>query len=169
MSRILAVPAVLCVLAGALLGVWGWSERDQSRDRVDEEQADAGPVIEDGLFSPQPGDVADFEADVCSTLLSATRLDPAVGPFGPGGPAMPPGAGTTLPPSPEQLVAALQSILQPNIVSGLPSLDRPDIRAGIVAQSEAVLRASQAGRDITSDPEVAQTALSLGQALDEVC
>ncbi len=168
MSRVLAVPAVLCVVVGALLGVWGWSERDQSRNRVDEEQADE-EVVEGGLFGSSPDVMADLEAEVCATLLSATRLDPAIGPLGPGGPTLSPGAGTTFPPSPELVAAELEAIIQPALVSGLPSLDRPDIRAGILAQRDAVLRASRAGRDITSDPEVAQTALSLGQALDQVC
>lgn len=168
MSRVLAVPAVLCVVVGALLGVWGWSERDQSRYRVSEEQVDE-QVVHGGLFGSGPDAMADLEADVCATLLSATRLEPAIGPLGPGGPTLLPGAGTTFPPSPELVAAELVAILQPALVSGLPSLDRPDVQAGIVAMSDAVLRASRAGRDITADPEVAEAARSLGQALDQAC
>lgn len=164
-SRGLAVPAVVCLALGVVLGVWGWGQRDEARARIvpQEEVIEVG-----GPFGPGAIDAGQRRDDVCALLLTASRLEPPPFLVGPGGIGTPPtGPETTI--STNLLGVALSTVLDPSVVVGLPGLDRPDVRAAIEGERRAIDIAVADGDDITVDPEVVRSAAVLGQAIGGVC
>lgn len=164
-SRILAAPAIACVLLGVALGAWGWGHRDEARARIIPE----ADIDDGGLFGAPPVNGPDPVAQTCALLVSASRLQPPdPGSFGldPFDPSTVP---ATPPPSPGEVAGALIAVLAPELVYGVPGLDRPDVIAAVEAERRAIVAVSAAGGDITTDPEVAAAAADLSLALDPTC
>ena len=157
-SRALALPAVACLVLGAVLGVWGWGQRDEARARIVPEEE----VVEDGgLFGPAPLPDGERLAQTCASLRAASRVErPPVDPLG---------TGPDSPADPILTGFALMAVLDPDIVLGLAPLDRPDVRSAIEDERRAVDVVVSGGGDVTSDPEVARTAAVLGLTLDGTC
>ena len=157
-SRALALPAVACLVLGAVLGVWGWGQRDEARARIvpEEEVVEGG-----GLFDPAPLGDAERLAQACASLRAASRVERP--------PADGLGVGPEAPADPIVTGFALMAVLNPELVLGLVPLDRPDVRAAIEEERRAVDLVVSGGGDVTSDPEVARTAAVLGLTLDGTC
>lgn len=157
-SRGLALPAVACLVLGVVLGVWGWGQRDETRARIVPEEE---VVEDDGFLAPPPFDEAAQLEQTCATLRAASRLEePPVGGLG---------VAEGVPQDPALTGFVLMTVLDPNIVVGVTPLDRPDVRAAIEDQRQAIDRALSTGVDVTTDPEVLRTAAVLGTALDGTC
>lgn len=161
-NRALMVPAVLCLVVGAVLGVWGWGERDAARARIIERV--------DRHDGPEGGPFFDFspEEEACLALYSAASLQvPAGGPVPPfpGGPGDP-GPGDPVGESERSLVA----VLDPATVAGVPGLDGdPDLAQAMAVLQDALVRALDEGREPRSDAEVRFAAQELGRVLNDVC
>ncbi|HXH55922.1 hypothetical protein [Iamia sp.] len=176
MNRLLALPAVLCLVLGVLLGVWGWGERDTTRARIVAEVDDPttfGPADEEAsIFGPASGDQEEQTEAVCTLLLDASQLRGPLNGFAPGAPEPVPGepAASSVPAvSPLEEAAAIVGVLDPQIVTGLPRLAEPDVVIAIDRQREAMQRILLDGRDPSTDPEVLAAASQLEAALHGVC
>ena len=170
-GRAMAVPALVCLALGVLLGGWGWTQRDAARDRI--------IVVEDGgdggFFSPPP-EVSEEQRRVqaCSLLLAASRVqapDFATFGFGPTEGGFDPQAPTvsTIPPPPAAVASSLVSVLDPEIVTGVPALEVPEVVLAISSERAAIEVVLAAGGDITTDPEVLRSAQRLGEAISGTC
>lgn len=157
-SRGLALPAVACLVLGVVLGIYGWGQRDETRARIVPEEEE----VEEGFLAPAPFDEAARLEDTCVTLRAASRVEqPPLGD---------PAAGEAAPPEDPALTGfTLLTVLDPDIVLGLPPLDRPDVRAAIEDERRAIDVVVSSGGDVTSDPEVIRTAAVLGLTLDGTC
>ncbi|WCO68594.1 hypothetical protein PO878_07610 [Iamia majanohamensis] len=156
MSRALAVPALVCLVAGVVLGVWGWAGRDDARDRIRPEQE----VDDEGLFAP-PADEGERRDRACVVLRAAAEVE--IPPLGAD-------AGTvSLPDSPAATTAALLAVLDPDRVEDVAALDRPDVRAAMAAQRRQVERVQAAGTDPAADTGVRDAGRDLERVLDGPC
>lgn len=173
-NRLLALPAVLCVVLAAVLGTVGWEGRDESRARAADE--DLRREVEEYLLPPASGDYQP-EADVvriqaCDALFRAATLDRTVGaggldpavPLDPGVPADP----TVTLPAPEA-ARALVNMLDPIVVVGLPGLDDPAVLEPMARLRDQVDAAVAAGTDPFTSPVVQGAAQELGMVLATRC
>ncbi len=163
-SRVLAVPAILCLALGAVLGVWGWGERDAARARIIPEQEEVVVGGGTSIFAPS-FDEQSLEDQTCEVLRAASRVEPPyVGPTGPDG------SPSSLDPNASAaLTSTLLAVLDPVYVAGIPGLDRIDLTTAMAAQRDAVERVQQRGGDVTTDRRVEVAGQELGRTLDEVC
>lgn len=155
------VPAILCVVVGALLGVWGAGDREDSRTRIIEQgggrdQDDDGG----GLFDPEPvGDAyLQARAGSCQALFLASDLRlPESGP------------GVLDPSDAEEQARSLTYLLGPQVVAGIPGLDVPEVHAAIEALRSELRGALDEGADPRQDPGVQAAADELGRVASERC
>ena len=91
-----------------------------------------------GLFAPGPGAIDEVlrREQACASLLAASRVEsPPLGDLGVGE-----GTVVTAPVDPGATSTAfvLMAVLNPDLVTGLPDLDRPDVRDAIDDERRAV-------------------------------
>lgn len=176
LNRLLAVPAVLCVVLAGFLGVWGWEGRDESRARAADE--DLRREVESLLGPPVSGDYHpedDFlHLQACDTLLRAATLDRTVG-AGAIDPLAPDPAVTTLPSDPTntlpavEAATALRNMLDPIVVSGLPGLDEPEVHAAMAHLRDQIDGALAVEHDPFASPNVQGAAQELGNVVFVRC
>jgi len=182
-NRLLALPAVLCLVLGGVLGAWGWTQRDEARSRIIPAEDDEGgffgrrgrPADEEppvgGPFAEQDDGTNRF----CFELDAAARLDVTLlrfiatdpGPSGPGGPAAPTSVVTDVT-DPVSLGRTLVAILDPSAPE-IYLLDGPDPTVRMGEMGAAVETALAAGRDPLTDAEVRQAAAALLPIVAELC
>jgi hypothetical protein len=176
-NRLLALPAVLCLVLGALLGVWGWGERDAARARIVPE-LDAPSIFgspneeeDPSILGPASFDRDEQTEAVCALLLDASQLRGPLTGFAPEPEPVPgePASSSVPAVSPLEEAAAIVGVLDPQIVTGLPRLDRADVVAAIDRQRTAMQRILLDGRDPSTDPEVLAAASELEASLSGVC
>ncbi len=165
-TRLGTVPAILCVVAAALLGGWGWGARDASSDRARDEAArrEAFEVSDGDLFGGvERSDPVEL---TCAALIDAALLQPPTDPttyFGGEGSV------TTLLSSTIDGAWMLVGILTPEMVAGLPGLDHPDLRDAIVGLRSALQAALARTAEPFADPDVIAAAAGLRGALIGRC
>lgn len=174
-NRLLALPAVLCLVAGGLLGAWGWSQRDEARAKIR-----SAPVVPDdgGFFDHGPDPRSGTgRRMVCDALFDAANLRVPAGGAGLGpiftesSPSGPSGSSGPSGPSPEEVAAAEQimATLDPYTVIGVVELEQPEVLSAMADQQAAMRRALQAGRDPSIDPRVLDAASNLELVLTTTC
>jgi len=169
-GRILVAPALVCLLLGAGLGVWGWTQRDASRARMVEEadaaaEADLADVYVDG------GPVFDPRAWACQNLLSAGALETPSS-TGAYGYPLAPATGdtvTSVEVPPAQIASELITMLGPEQVTGIVGLDVPEVQAAMAEMRAAVIEASSTGVDVRIDPTVNDAAVALLDVVVPIC
>jgi hypothetical protein len=167
-TRLGTVPALLCIVAAALLGGWGWGAREDSADRAREEDAQRPPEEGDSLFSGP--DAPDQRELSCGVLVDAAMLQTPADPFalfGPTGPDA--GPATTLATSGVDTAWTLVGLLQEDLVVGIPDLDHPDLVAAILGLRSTLQAALTRTAEPLSDPEVVAAAATLRTALVDRC
>ena len=179
MNRLLALPAVLCVVLAAVLGTVGWSGREESQDRAAAE--DLRREVEEYMIPPVSGQYSPDEdiirLQACDALFRAASLDrtvgAGVGALDPGMPVDP--AVTTLPadptvtlPAPEA-ARALLNMLDPIVVVGLPGLDEPEVLDSMARLRGQVDDALAVDHDPFASPNVQAAAQDLGAVLATRC
>lgn len=166
---LLALPAVVCLMAGGLLGTWGWGQRDEARAKIR-----AAPVVPEdgGFFDVGSGSGDDTHRQmVCGALFDAADLRVPMG----NGLGLGPLATEAGPPSPETTPVEVESaeiimeVLEPYNVYGVEGLDQPAVVAAMAAQQDAMRRALRAGRNPANDPDVLDAASNLGLILITTC
>lgn len=166
---LLALPAVVCLVAGGLLGTWGWGQRDEARAKIQ-----AAPVIpeDEGFFDMGPGSGDDTQRQmVCGALFDAADLRVPMGSGLGLGPlateAGPTSSGST--PADFESAQIIIEVLEPYNVYGVEGLDQPEVVAAMAAQQDAMRRALRAGRNPADDPDVGDAASNLGLILITRC
>lgn len=160
MSRLLVGAAVACLLLGALLGVWGWGERDAARDRVRAEAAAARAEAEAEVFGGE-----DRAAVACAAVTAAAELDPGrFDVFAPPGVTVDPDDPSDPVPSSEVddpgslgslEIGTLVALLSPETVDGVFGLDSPETRDAMDRLRIALETSERSGtEDVAADPEV---------------
>jgi hypothetical protein len=178
-NRLLALPAVLCVVLAAALGLVGWQDREESSDRAAAE--DLRREVETYLG---PGATGDYQPDqdilrlqACDALFRAATLDRTVGAgVGALDPAMPVDpAATTLPADPTVTLPApeagraLLNMLDPIVVVGLPGLDEPAVLDPMARLRQQIDGALAVDHDPFASPNVQAAAQELGAVLATRC
>lgn len=165
-GRVLVAPALVCLLVGGLLGAWGWTQRDASRERMIVQADERAEEEFESLVSGVEGPAFDPHLWACESLLSAAALETptSTGAYGlPTDPATgEPAPSVTVPPA--QLAAELVTMLGPEQVTGIPELDAPEVQAAMAELRAVVVDASAAGRDVRTDP----AAIGAGAVLADV-
>lgn len=184
------IPAVLCIVAAALLGGWGWGARDDSSATARVEADRRSDDDEGGLFSglEEPdGPGGEVERDpvtaTCDLLISAALLEPPLDPFALFGPLGPDGGSddegddgsededpvTTLAPSGLETAQALRDVLREDLVTGIPELDHPDLVAAVDGLRGALQVAASRTAEPLADPDVIAAAAALRSELVGRC
>jgi hypothetical protein len=177
LNRLLAVPAVVCVVLAAVLGLVGWQGREESRDRAAAE--DLRRELDVLLGPPASGDYRPdtdiIRLQACDALFRAATLDRTVGtgqgdPLAPVDPAL-----TTLPADPSvtlpapEAAQALLNMLDPIVVVGLPGLDDPAVLEPMARLREQINGALAVDHDPFASPNVQAAAQELGAVLATRC
>lgn len=161
-------PALVCLLLGGVLGVWGWTQRDTSRDRmVADAEAEAERRFDGFEGVGQP--TFDQQVWICDLLISASMLETpgASGLVDAATVPAPEGAPATIPSA--QLAAELISVLSPDVTLGVAGLDTAEVQLAVADLRAALIAASSTGTDVRADPTVAAKAQGLGDAVVAAC
>jgi hypothetical protein len=149
-----------------LLGVWGWSQRDESRDAIVEAPETTLPTGPTAVFPNDPFQTyntyepADY-GRVCATLQTAARLE-----VPPGYVAPPPTSGPT--PGGDPAARAIMDALDIGLVANTP-LDSPEVLRSIVELRDRIQAALPSGANWRSDLYVESESDQLATVLLSYC
>jgi hypothetical protein len=179
-NRLLALPAVACVVLAAVLGTMGWSSREESRQRAATEDArrEAEALLGPGVTGDYRPDEDFLRVQACDSLLRAAALDRTVGagssgplvpvdPTDPTAPTAPFDPTVTLPP--QEAAVALRNMLDPIVVIGLPGLDEPAVLEPMARLRDQIDAALAVDHDPFASPNVQAAAQELGTVVSERC
>jgi len=164
-SRLLVVAAALCLVAGAVLGAWGWEDREASARRIVPTPESRGGL---GVFEGSEG----RREEACQRLFAVATLQvPRPEASGwPGGPGEPGGAPRSSEADPEQVARTFALLLDPGMIEDVPELAQdPEVVRTMADLRAALRRVIDEQRDPYQDRDVSQAAGALGLALIAVC